>query len=145
MNFAGPTILSAYLPKHFSQLCEMINRPGLLHDKRYSTNAARAENRESLIKELNDAVKELDLTAEELVTKFGEHGIVAGHVKSMDDIRPGRGEVSADLFVSVGMPNGTSSLSLPGLPFTLKGVTRSAGGIPKLGGDNKEVLKNLAK
>ncbi len=139
----GQIILSAYMPSHFVRLCETIGRPELASDPRFATNEARVANRAALLEELHEAMSHFD--AETLVEKLSEGGIVAGVVRTMADVRPGRGGVSSDLFVNVTAAGRSDPMLLPGLPFGLATVAREAGPLPKVGEHTEQILTELGK
>ncbi|WP_118914373.1 CoA transferase [Mycobacterium shigaense] len=49
-------VLSAYVPKHWAKLCEIIDRPDLLTDERFVDQRARAVNYHELTEELEKAL-----------------------------------------------------------------------------------------
>lgn len=137
----GQIILSAYMQTHFVRLCETIGRPELATDERFATNAARIANRPALLQALHEAMSHFD--AETLVEKLSEGGIVAGVVRTLADVQPGRGGVSPDLFVDVLAAGRTQPVRLPALPFGLAGVQRAASRLPALGEHTAQVLAEL--
>ena len=137
----GQIILSAYMQTHFVRLCETIRRPELATDERFASNAARVANRPALLEALHQAMSHFD--AETLVEKLTEGGIVAGVVRTMADVQPGRGGVSADLFVDVQAAGRAAPVRLPALPFGLASVRREAGRLPGLGEHTAQVLAEL--
>lgn len=52
----GYLVLSAYVPKHWAKLCEIIDRPDLLTDERFVDQRARALNYHELTEELEKAL-----------------------------------------------------------------------------------------
>lgn len=60
---AGRAIMVAIgTEKQFHLLCELINRPALREDERYSSNQQRVANRTALVEELRQAFAQLDST-----------------------------------------------------------------------------------
>ena len=52
----GYLVLSAYVPKHWAKLCEIIDRPDMLTDERFVDQRARALNYHELTEELEKAL-----------------------------------------------------------------------------------------
>lgn len=52
----GYLVLSAYVPKHWAKLCEIIDRPDMLTDERFVDQRARAVNYHELTEELERAL-----------------------------------------------------------------------------------------
>jgi crotonobetainyl-CoA:carnitine CoA-transferase CaiB-like acyl-CoA transferase len=52
----GYLVLSAYVPKHWAKLCEIIDRPDMLTDERFIDQRARAVNYHELTEELEKAL-----------------------------------------------------------------------------------------
>jgi crotonobetainyl-CoA:carnitine CoA-transferase CaiB-like acyl-CoA transferase len=71
----GYLVLSAYVPKHWAKLCEIIGRPDLLEDTRFIDQRARAVNYPELNDELESALAAK--TASEWVELLHEGGLMA--------------------------------------------------------------------
>jgi crotonobetainyl-CoA:carnitine CoA-transferase CaiB-like acyl-CoA transferase len=71
----GYLVLSAYVPKHWAKLCEIIGRPDLLEDERFVDQRARALNYPELTEELESALAAK--TAAEWVELLHEAGLMA--------------------------------------------------------------------
>ena len=71
----GYLVLSAYVPKHWAKLCEIIGRPDLLEDERFIDQRARAVNYPELTDELESALAAK--TASEWVDLLHEGGLMA--------------------------------------------------------------------
>ena len=136
----GMVVLSAYTAEHFQRLCATIGRPDLAQDKRFATNAGRVSHRHELVAALGESLSHFESDA--LVELLAQGGIVAGTVRTMDGVLPGRAGVSADLFVKVQAP-GRDAIAVPGLPIHLSGVHRTDGQLPSLGEHTEEVLAQL--
>jgi crotonobetainyl-CoA:carnitine CoA-transferase CaiB-like acyl-CoA transferase len=73
----GYLVISAYVPKHWAKLCEIIGRPDLLTDVRFIDQRARALNYPELTEELQAALAAK--TAAEWVELLQEGGLMACH------------------------------------------------------------------
>jgi crotonobetainyl-CoA:carnitine CoA-transferase CaiB-like acyl-CoA transferase len=71
----GYLVLSAYVPKHWAKLCEIVERPDLLVDERFIDQRARAVHYPELIEELEAALAAK--TAAEWVELLHEGGLMA--------------------------------------------------------------------
>ena len=71
----GYLVISAYVPKHWAKLCEIIGRPDLLTDERFIDQRARAVNYPELTDELESALAAK--TAAEWVELLHEGGLMA--------------------------------------------------------------------
>jgi crotonobetainyl-CoA:carnitine CoA-transferase CaiB-like acyl-CoA transferase len=71
----GYLVLSAYVPKHWAKLCQIIGRPDLLDDPRFVDQRARALNYPELTEELESALAAK--TAAEWVELLQEGGLMA--------------------------------------------------------------------
>ena len=136
----GMIVLSAYTEEHFPRLCAAIERPELVGDPRFATNAARVQNRPALLEVLHDALSHFETDA--LVEMLNNGGIVAGAVRTMAQVQPGKFGVSADLFVDA-LGGEREPTSVPGQPMQLDGVPRRAGRLPAVGEHTQQVLDEL--
>jgi crotonobetainyl-CoA:carnitine CoA-transferase CaiB-like acyl-CoA transferase len=73
----GYLVISAYVPKHWDKLCEIIGRPDMRDDERFADQRARALNYPELTEELEKALAAK--TADEWVQLLQEGGLMACH------------------------------------------------------------------
>ncbi|BBZ45579.1 CoA transferase [Mycobacterium parmense] len=71
----GYLVISAYVPKHWAKLCEIIGRPDLRDDERFASQRSRALNYPELTEELESALAAK--TAAEWVELLQEGGLMA--------------------------------------------------------------------
>ncbi|BBX65616.1 CoA transferase [Mycobacterium saskatchewanense] len=71
----GYLVISAYVPKHWAKLCEIIGRPDLLDDERFADQRSRALNYPELTEELESALAAK--TAAEWVELLQDGGLMA--------------------------------------------------------------------
>ncbi|HVQ84233.1 MAG TPA: CoA transferase, partial [Mycobacterium sp.] len=71
----GYLVISAYVPKHWAKLCQIIGRPDLLDDERFIDQRSRAMNYPELTEELESALAAK--TATEWVELLQEGGLMA--------------------------------------------------------------------
>ncbi|KQZ74875.1 CaiB/BaiF CoA transferase family protein [Nocardioides sp. Root151] len=137
----GTIVLSAYTASKFVALCNVIGRPEMAQDPRFADNPARVANRPELMAALAEALS--TKTREEAVELLMSVGIVAGAVRSYDEIAEDKDVIESEVLVHVSARDGASYTS-PGLPFTLDGKRRTASeAAPELGQHTAEVLAGL--
>lgn len=73
----GYLVISAYVPKHWDKLCEIIGRPDMREDERFVDQRARALNYPELTEELEKALAAK--TADEWVRLLQDGGLMACH------------------------------------------------------------------
>ena len=73
----GYLVISAYVPKHWTKLCEIIDRPDMLEDERFADQRARALNYHELTEELEKALAAR--TAAEWVALLQQGGRIVLH------------------------------------------------------------------
>jgi crotonobetainyl-CoA:carnitine CoA-transferase CaiB-like acyl-CoA transferase len=137
----GNVIISAYTKEHFGRLCAALQRPEIGADPRFCENAARLRNRQAMLEELRGATSRFSTA--DLCERLTHAGVVFGKVRTLDDVRPGQGGVSADLFVKVHAA-GRDSLLLPGCPANFNDYRRQEGRLPEIGEHTAEVLAELS-
>lgn len=71
----GYLVISAYVPKHWTKLCEIIGRPDLIDDERFAEQRSRAINYFELTDELESALA--SKTAAEWVQLLQDGGLMA--------------------------------------------------------------------
>ncbi|MCV7444570.1 CoA transferase [Mycobacterium paraense] len=71
----GYLVISAYVPKHWAKLCQIIGRPDLIEDERFIDQRSRAMNYPELTEELESALAAR--TAAEWVELLQEGGLMA--------------------------------------------------------------------
>src|SRR6516162_11019913 len=71
----GYLVISAYVPKHWTKLCQIIGRPDLIDDERFADQRSRAINYPELTEELQSALAAK--TAAEWVELLQEAGLMA--------------------------------------------------------------------
>jgi crotonobetainyl-CoA:carnitine CoA-transferase CaiB-like acyl-CoA transferase len=77
-------VISAYVPKHWKKLCELIGRPDLLDDERFIDQRARALHYPELTEELESALAAK--TAAEWVDLLQEGGLMACHAHTWKEV-----------------------------------------------------------
>lgn len=80
----GYLVISAYVPKHWAKLCQIIGRPDLVDDERFADQRARALNYHELTEELESALAAK--TAAEWVELLQQGGLMACHAHTWKQV-----------------------------------------------------------
>ena len=80
----GYLVISAYVPKHWDKLCDLIGRPEMRNDERFIDQRARALNYPELTEELESALAAK--TADEWVRLLQEGGLMACHAHTWKQV-----------------------------------------------------------
>ena len=137
----GAIVVSAYSVPHFEKLCRLIQRPDLVLDERFGSNAVRVANRAELLVELRSAFAHM--STEQAMDLLTPNGVVAGRISSYDEVRKNPDVEATGLFIDVEGPDGTQHTTL-GSPWHLASVTGGdRRGAPGIGQHTAELLGEL--
>lgn len=131
-------LISIQNEREWQVLCrDVLKRPDLADEPRFSSNAARIEHRE----EVDSAIQEViaTLPRPELAARLDAERIAYGIVSDMDDLvaHP------QNRFVAVETPGGTADLLGP--PALIDGEPESFGPVPELGAHDALVRTEFAE
>jgi itaconate CoA-transferase len=116
--------------REWSILCtDVLRRPDLVHDPRFSRNSSRVANDAVLAALLEDALTEL--TAEQVSTRLDQVGIANARLRSMDEFAHHPQLAARDRWREVHSPAGPVRSLLP--PVTVAGREAAMGPIPDVG------------
>ncbi len=108
----GYLVISAYVPKHWAKLCQIIGRPDLIDDERFADQRSRAINYPELTEELESALAAK--TAAEWVEALQEGGLMACLAYTWKQV------VSTDLFaendLALTVGSGDNAITVVRLP-----------------------------
>lgn len=124
----GHIVVSAYTESHWRRLCDLLGRPELADDARFADNAARVANREALARVLADALAAC--ASEEAVALLTRGGVVAGAVRSHDQVRNAPDVVAGVCLVPGTTGDGTGH-HVPVLPYRLAAWPVTDAGVPR--------------
>lgn len=138
----GPFYLACALDHLFAKLCrEVLERPALATDGRFSTNAARVAHREALFEEL-EAVFATE-TREHWLQRIRAAGLPGGAVRPLSEALESDDVAARGLVVTVPHPT-AGTLRLVGSPYRFsESGTVPAVAPPLLGQHTDEVLREL--
>jgi crotonobetainyl-CoA:carnitine CoA-transferase CaiB-like acyl-CoA transferase len=124
----------------WADLCEAIDRPDLVDDPRFETNADRVEHVEELEAEIEDALAER--TTEEWMDVFVEAGVPAGPVKGVADALSN--EQTDARGVTWTIEDGDREIPVIEHPLNFDGVRSGfESAPPRLGEDTLDVFREL--
>jgi crotonobetainyl-CoA:carnitine CoA-transferase CaiB-like acyl-CoA transferase len=135
----GQINITMVRPRDWQPFCEAIDQMGLLHDPRFATHAARAENLDELYTVLRPILAAK--TTAWLSERLTANGIMNGRVNSYEEFLKEE-QVAATGIMSwleqPGVPEPVPMPNIPGLPPFISGTRRAHA--PALGEHTREVL-----
>jgi len=130
----GYLVISAYVPKHWAKLCEIIGRPDLIEDERFASQRARAINYQELTEELESALAAK--TAAEWVAALQEGGLMACLAYTWKQV------VSTELFaeneLSLTVGSGDEEISVVRMPARYSSFDAAATDPPPAAGQHTD-------
>ena len=130
----GHLVLSAYVPKHWALLCEVIGRPDLVDDARFADQRLRAINYYELKDELEVALA--DRTAAEWVAALHERGLMATLAYNWKQVVRTPLFTENELAVTVG--EGENAQVVVRTPARFDSFTPAAVGMPPTPGEHND-------
>jgi crotonobetainyl-CoA:carnitine CoA-transferase CaiB-like acyl-CoA transferase len=138
----GPFNLAAATEDMWAKLCQLLELQELISDPRYSSNAARMQNREQLKRELNTRFVERNKM--DWTLALVKLGIPAGPIYTLDQVFADPHVRETGMVERIEHPT-LGPIELASSPIRMNalraGVVRSAP--PLLGQDTREVLEKL--
>jgi itaconate CoA-transferase len=127
-------------PDHWRALClEVLDRPDLLADQRFTTNEARVGHRRLLEPALEEAFA--PLPAREWLERLEAARIPCGAVNEVSDVAEHPQLAHNRLVVEVDSPAGP--IPVIGSPFLVDGERPPSGPVPALGEHTEEILREI--
>ncbi len=130
----GYLVISAYVPKHWAKLCEIIGRPDLIDDERFASQRSRAINYPELTEELESALAAK--TAAEWVAALQEGGLMACLAYTWKQVVGTELFAENDLALTVG--SGDDAISVVRLPARYSSFDAAATDPPPAAGQHTE-------
>lgn len=136
----GVVVIAAGHDRHFELLCDLIGRPELKNDDRFSTNDLRTRNVRDLTKAINDALSHD--AAEVWIKKLDRAGIVCGKINTVKDLFQSEQIKMRNMLVPL---EGGDPLLIAGNPIKYDDVpdALTAGTSPVLGEHNEEIMRTV--
>ena len=129
----------------FVKMMQVLGDPDMAQDERYTTNAGRVVNRETLIPRLFELTKKLSKA--ELAEKFEAVGVPAGPINTLHDVFTDPHVIARDMRVDLPHPDAKGGM-IPGVrtPITINGRRAAADRAPpKVGEHTEEVLREIGE
>jgi crotonobetainyl-CoA:carnitine CoA-transferase CaiB-like acyl-CoA transferase len=129
----------------FAKMMALLGDPGMAKDERYTTNAARVVNRETLIPRLFELTAKLSKA--ELAEKFEAAGVPAGPINDLAEVFADPQVVARGMRIDLPHPAAKGG-SIPGVrsPITINGRRAAAGRPqPQVGEHTEEILKEIGE
>jgi crotonobetainyl-CoA:carnitine CoA-transferase CaiB-like acyl-CoA transferase len=136
----GLVILGLQNEREWETFCaEVLGRPELARDPRFSSNSARVAHREELTRFIEDALA--GLTADAAVRRLEAAGIANGRLNGIEDVVQHPQLAARQRWREIGTSAGRVAASLP--PANLEGIEPAMGDVPSLGQHTDSVLHSL--
>jgi crotonobetainyl-CoA:carnitine CoA-transferase CaiB-like acyl-CoA transferase len=138
----GEIIIASGNDSQYVRLCQLLGRPDLAADERFTTNAGRVRNRAALIPLI--AAETSKRSSSDLVAGLEAAGIPAGPVNSLDEVFRDPQVVARGLRRDLNRSDGSTVPSVRS-PIVINGeacVADRPG--PRLGENGREVMRALA-
>lgn len=137
----GWFILGVANEKQWGQLCDMLNRPDLKVDDRFTSNGKRVANRVALVEELNTTFAQKNV--DDWLTDLVKAGLPCGRINSIPEVFAHPQAQAREMTLKAEHPS-AGTVKLPGFPYkfsqTPAEVLRPP---PRLGEHTEEVLTGL--
>jgi crotonobetainyl-CoA:carnitine CoA-transferase CaiB-like acyl-CoA transferase len=138
----GQVVISAYPDHHWARLCQLIGRPDLITDARFTSNEQRVAHRPEMLVELNAALKDMD--SEALSALLAENAIVAGIVRSYPQLTASAEFQAAEMVIRT-REAGADPVPAIGLPYRMEGTRTPPHRLPAVGEHTQEILAWLTE
>ncbi|HZX66023.1 MAG TPA: CaiB/BaiF CoA-transferase family protein [Myxococcales bacterium] len=133
-------VLGLQNEREWAVFCEeVLRRPDLATDRRFTSNSARVANRTELTRIIEESFA--GATADEVVARLDSAGIANGRLNTIADVARHPQLAARHRFCDVQTSAGPVAATLP--PANLEGVTPSMGAVPALGQHTEAVLLSL--
>ena len=137
----GAFVLAVGNDRQFAELCQLINRPDLATDPRYSTNPARVAHRDELVDTLSEIFKMQPVQT--WVDALLPLNIPAGAINTVEQALTDPHVLQREMVQSVTLSNG-ETVSLVGSPLHLSATPPTIRRPPpQLGEHTQEILREL--
>ncbi|WP_058364841.1 CaiB/BaiF CoA transferase family protein [Haloparvum sedimenti] len=133
----GYVVVACTSNAFWERLCEALDRPDLLADERFATNADRVRNREALDAALDAAFAEW--TTAEAVETLEAHDVPASHVRDMAELFADPQIEAREMRVEMEHPT-AGTVTMPGSPMKFSRTPATYRQHPPLLGEHTETV-----
>lgn len=126
----------------WKKFCDVVKRPDLLVDPRFTTNGDRTKHYDDLIPELERMLE--TRTIEEWLAMFEKGGVPAAPVNTVDKVMKNRQLAARNMFVTV-EDEEAGSVTIPGNPIKMESIPESPSRppAPSIGEHTESILKTV--
>lgn len=132
----GWVVISAYVPKHWAKLCQIIGRPDLMDDERFADQRSRALNYHELTEELESALAAK--TSAEWVELLQRGGLMACHAHTWKQVVDTALFAENELALPVG--SGPEAVTVVRMPARYESFDAAPGDPPPALGEHNDLL-----
>lgn len=137
-------VIAAGNDRLFSLMAKAMNRPDLLENPKYKTNALRHENVDWLQKDMESTLKQK--TTREWIEILGTAGVPSGPVNNVADVTKDPQVAARNMILSIADPK-IGKLHVAGNPIKLSGVAepKTHTAPPEIDGDREAILELICQ
>jgi crotonobetainyl-CoA:carnitine CoA-transferase CaiB-like acyl-CoA transferase len=134
----GHIILAVGNQTQFERLCHVLEQPDWLQDKRFSSNSARVDNRQTLCAEISRLL--LQRTSENWLGLFEQQQIPCGPINNLEQVFSNTQLQARNMLVNIKEPR-SGEIQLPANPINYSRTPiRYSSPPPQLGNDTESIL-----
>jgi crotonobetainyl-CoA:carnitine CoA-transferase CaiB-like acyl-CoA transferase len=142
---AGWMLIACGTDGQFAKMMALLGDPGMASDARYTTNAARVVNRDTLIPRLFELTRRL--TKAELAAKFEAAGVPAGPINNLAEVFADPQVIARGMRIDLPHPAAKGG-AIPGVrsPITINGRRAASDRAqPQVGEHTAEILHEIGE
>src|SRR5207247_7111617 len=125
----------------WERCCAAMERPDLVKDRRFATEAARVEHRATLVPLLNEILGER--SADEWMKRLESAGVPAGRIRTVPEVCESEHLKARGMLVALPHP-AAGTVRMMGVPIRLHATPgRAVSAAPRLGADTEAVLTRV--
>ena len=134
----GHIILAVGNQAQFERLCNVLEQPDWLKDKRYSSNSARVDNRQTLCAEISQLLQQRD--SQDWLTLFEQQQIPCGPINNLEQVFSHAQLQARNMLVKTKEPR-SGEIQLPANPINYSRTPIAySSPPPQLGNDTESIL-----
>ena len=134
----GHIILAVGNQAQFERLCNVLEQPDWLKDKRYSSNSARVDNRQTLCAEISQLL--LQRNSQDWLSLFEQQQIPCGPINNLEQVFSHAQLQARNMLVKTKEPR-SGEIQLPANPINYSRTPIAySGPPPQLGNDTESIL-----
>ena len=136
----GHIILAVGNQAQFERLCNVLEQPDWLKDKRYSSNSARVDNRQTLCAEISQLL--LQRNSQDWLSLFEQQQIPCGPINNLEQVFSHAQLQARNMLVNIKEPR-SGEIQLPANPINYSRTPiHYSSPPPQLGNDTESILNH---